>query len=73
MDKQRKRTHSAPKRAHHEPVDPAADQAARTARWGKLPDRPDPAALVEEQPADPPNDPDFGRNPDRDWMLRYTP
>ncbi|OPC84592.1 hypothetical protein B4N89_29985 [Embleya scabrispora] len=52
---------------------PDADQAARAARWGHLPERVASADLVEEKPADPPNDPDFGRDPDRDWLLRYTP
>jgi hypothetical protein len=28
--------------------------------------------MVEEQACSDPPDPDFGRNPDRDWMLRYS-
>jgi hypothetical protein len=28
--------------------------------------------MVEESPADPPNDPEFGRDPDTDWMVRYS-
>jgi hypothetical protein len=53
------------------PTDP--DRAARAARWGTLPPRIDVADLVEEQPADPPNDPRFGRDPDNDWLLRSAP
>jgi len=54
-------------------TDSSAEQAERGRRWGTLPPRVNVADLVEEQPADPPNPPDFGRDPDRDWMLRYTP
>jgi len=53
--------------------EPSAEQAERAERWGTLPPRVNVADLVEERPADPPNPPDFGRDPDRDWMLRYTP
>jgi hypothetical protein len=28
--------------------------------------------MVEEVPADTAKDPDFGRDPDRDWLLRTT-
>ena len=46
--------------------------AERAARFGTLPGRVDPGDMVEENPADPPNDPEFGRNPDNDWMVRYS-
>ncbi|GHJ37997.1 hypothetical protein [Streptomyces sp. TS71-3] len=53
-----------------EPRDEAA--AIRAARFGKLPERVAPADLVEEKPAEAPNDPEFGRNPENDWMIRYS-
>jgi hypothetical protein len=28
--------------------------------------------MVEEHAVSDARDPDFGRNPDRDWMLRYS-
>lgn len=46
--------------------------ALRAARFGTLPARVLPEQLVEEMPADPPNDPNFGGDPDNDWMLRYS-
>jgi hypothetical protein len=46
--------------------------AERAARFGTLPGRVDPRDMVEESPADPPNDPEFGRDPDNDWMVRYS-
>ncbi|MFI6587212.1 hypothetical protein [Embleya sp. NPDC050493] len=49
------------------------EQADRAARWGKLPERVATADQVEELPADPPNDPEFGRDPNNDWLLRYAP
>lgn len=53
--------------------EPAEDRAAaqRAARFGKLPTPIPPEQLVEETPADPPNDPNFGRDPETDFMLRY--
>jgi hypothetical protein len=82
MDTERRREHpptedsavseSAATTAKPGPSQPA-DDAARAARWGTLPARVAPDDMVEEQPADPPNDPEFGRDPDRDWLLRYTP
>ncbi len=60
--------------AHPETSEHGDDAAAavRAARFGKLPPRIEPSEMVEETPADPPNDPDFGRNPDNDWMIRYS-
>lgn len=50
-----------------------ADAAAeRAARFGKLPRRIEPWEMVEETPPEPPNDPNFNRNPDNDWMIRYS-
>lgn len=46
--------------------------AERAARFGHLPDRVPPERMIEEVPADPPNDPDFGRDPDADWMVKYS-
>ncbi|MCM2417373.1 hypothetical protein G3I60_00095 [Streptomyces sp. SID13666] len=51
---------------------PAEDPAeGRAARFGQLPERIAPEQMVEESPSDPPNDPQFGRNPDNDWLIRY--
>lgn len=50
-------------------ADPAADRAAR---FGHLPSRILPEQMVQEIPADPPNDPLFGRDPDNDWLIRYS-
>jgi hypothetical protein len=50
----------------------ATDRAdVRRARYGTLPPRPAADELVEETPAAPPDDPQLGRDSDRDWMLRY--
>jgi hypothetical protein len=52
---------------------PAGDGAAeRAARFGHLPDRIPPERMIEEVPADAPNDPEFGRDPDADWMVKYS-
>jgi len=48
----------------------AATQSA--GRFARLPARIPPEDLVEEVPADTAKDPDFGRDPDRDWLLRTT-
>jgi hypothetical protein len=53
-----------------EPADESA--ARRAARYGHLPPPIDPRQLVEETPADPPNDPNFGGDPETEWMLRYS-
>ncbi len=55
-----------------EPRAPDAAAAARAVRFGRLPTRILPERMVEEIPADPPNDPLFGRNPDNDWLVRYS-
>jgi hypothetical protein len=39
---------------------------------GILPPRVKPEEVVEEIPANPPADPEAGRSPDRDRMLRYS-
>jgi hypothetical protein len=44
----------------------------RRARYGTLPPRPAADELVEETPTAPPDDPQLGRDSDRDWMLRYS-
>jgi hypothetical protein len=51
-------------------VDDAAAQ--RAARYGTLPEPVAPARFVEEIPADPPNDPHFGGDPETEWMIRYS-
>lgn len=51
-------------------VDEAAAQ--RAARYGSLPPRVSPDQYVEEMPADPPNDPGFGGDPETEWMIRYS-
>lgn len=59
---------------NHDPVsrDDEEEAAERSARWAVLPARVKPEEMVEEIPANPPADPEAGRNPDRDWMLRYS-
>jgi hypothetical protein len=57
--------------------DPTASEATdpadvRRARYGTLPPRPAPEELVEETPTAPPDDPQLGRDSERDWMLRYS-
>lgn len=47
-------------------------QRVRTAKYGRLPERVRPEEMVEEQPASAPPDPDGGRNPETDFMLRYS-
>jgi hypothetical protein len=54
---------------HPEPKDP---RPRRGSRFTKLPDRILPEDMVEEVASDTAKDPDFGRNPDRDWLLRTT-
>ena len=44
----------------------------RSAKYSLLPDPVPADEWVEEQPADPPRDPDGGRDPETDWMLRNT-
>ncbi|HVV19610.1 MAG TPA: hypothetical protein VHF06_09260 [Pseudonocardiaceae bacterium] len=46
--------------------------AARAARFGHLPAQVASTDLVMELPADPPNDPNFGGDPETDWMIRYS-
>jgi hypothetical protein len=41
-------------------------------RFSELPARVLPEDMVEEVPADTAKDPEFGRDPDRDWLLRTT-
>jgi hypothetical protein len=41
-------------------------------RFSELPARILPEDMVEEVPADTAKDPEFGRDPDRDWLLRTT-
>jgi hypothetical protein len=51
---------------------PDSAAAARAARFGELPARISSDRLVEEKPAEAPHDPDFGRDPETDWMIRYS-
>ncbi len=53
---------------HH---DDAEELAAKRERWRTLPARIPAADLVEEQATEPARDPDGGRDPERDFMLRY--
>jgi hypothetical protein len=50
------------------------DEAAarRAEKWGKLPEHVKLQDTVEEVAASDAKDPDFGRNPDRDWFLKYA-
>lgn len=52
------------------PAAPAG--AAARGRWARLPDPIDQADLVESVAASDARDPDLGRDPDRDWMLRHA-
>jgi hypothetical protein len=56
---------------HGRAAQEAADAAVgRRVRYGALPPRPALDELVEEAPTGPPDDPQMGRDSDRDWMLR---
>ena len=46
--------------------------APAAGRLSRLPARVMPQDMVEEVPADTAKDPEFGRDPDRDWLLRTT-
>ena len=46
--------------------------APASGRFSRLPARILPRDMVEEVPADTAKDPEFGRDPDRDWLLRTT-
>lgn len=56
---------------HRAPGARRSPESLRAERFGHLPRRIDPAETVETKPASPAKDPDFGRNPDRDWLVRY--
>ena len=45
---------------------------AAASRFSRLPARILPEDMVEEVAADTAKDPEFGRDPDRDWLLRTT-
>ncbi|GHH84580.1 hypothetical protein GCM10018793_49390 [Streptomyces sulfonofaciens] len=62
----------ARRKGGEQPADAAAAAAIRAARFGRLPSRVEPSQMVEETPAQAPHDPDFGRNPENDWMIRYS-
>lgn len=72
MDNEEQRGHPSVEETPDKAVDRTAE-AARAERWGKLPERVAPADQVEELPADPPNDPEFGRDANNDWLLRSAP
>jgi hypothetical protein len=63
---------AAERTAHTDEVAHDDSAADRAARFGHLPGRVPPEQMVEETPADPPNDPEFGRDPDNDWMVKYS-
>jgi hypothetical protein len=58
----------------NEPVITTDERAAAPAagRFSELPARILPEDMVEAVPADTAKDPEFGRDPDRDWLLRTT-
>jgi hypothetical protein len=58
--------HEAVSTSDERPATPPVD------RFSQLPTRILPEDMVEEVPADTAKDPDFGRDPDRDWLLRTT-
>jgi len=49
---------------------PAPDPAA--ARFAKLPERVDPDSYVEGVDVSDVPDPEFGRDPNKEWMLKYV-
>jgi hypothetical protein len=63
------RKHGEAARGNSAPADSAA---ARAARFGELPERIPPERFVAETSAASPHDPDFGRDPETDWMIRYS-
>lgn len=50
--------------------DEREDLVAKRERWRTLPARIPRSELIEEQASEPPPDPDGGRDPERDFMLR---
>jgi hypothetical protein len=44
--------------------------ASPAARYRHLPERIPPEELIAQQPASDAPDPEMGRDPDRDWLLR---
>ncbi len=50
---------------------PVPEENAAHERFTKLPERVKPEEMVTSQPVDPPRDPDGGRDPERDFMLRH--
>lgn len=53
------------------PATRRSPESLRAERFGHLPRRIELAETVETRPASDASDPDFGRNPDRDWLIRY--
>ena len=51
--------------------EPGGDSAP-TGRWSALPARAEPDTWIEETETQPPTDPDGGRDPKHEWMLRYS-
>jgi hypothetical protein len=49
-----------------------ATQQPATSKYAHLPERVRREDLIEEQPAEHPHDPDGGRNPETDFMVRYS-
>lgn len=51
--------------ARRKPAESAPD------RFSALPRRIELSETVETKPASDPSDPDFGRNPETEWLIRY--
>ena len=49
----------------------AAGDQVTARRYTHLPERVDPKEMVTSKPADPPRDPEGGRDTERDFLLRY--
>ncbi len=52
------------------PAHESADPSGTASRFTVLPRRITLEETVESRPAGRPADPDFGRNPDNDWLIR---
>ncbi len=56
---------------HHTKEDLAERVAEGRERFAALPKPPERDELVETSDASPAPDPDFGRDPDLEWLLKY--
>jgi hypothetical protein len=50
----------------------APERPQRPDRWRRLPERIRPEEMTTTQPTEDARDPDGGRDPGKEWMLRYS-